>query len=151
MAGEFRIVASVTDPPTGLSIGQVSARTGLSVHALRFYEREGVLIDPIVRQANGRRVYSEGDVDWLADCIRLRASGMPLAEIRQYAALVRHGAGTEEGRLTILRRHEVRLLTQIRGLHDCLDLVTYKIGVYESVLAGDPAVAACEPAITAGD
>jgi DNA-binding transcriptional MerR regulator len=128
-------VAFVDGPSPGMSIGQVSERTGLSVHALRFYEREGVLIDAVTRRANGRRVYSEQDVDWLADCVRLRASGMPLAEIRQYAALVRRGAGTEPGRLAILREHQDRLIAQIRGLNDCLDLVAYKIGVYEGVLA----------------
>jgi DNA-binding transcriptional MerR regulator len=128
-------VAFVSTPSEGLSIGQVSARTGLSVHALRFYEREGVLIGPVTRKANGRRVYSEDDVAWLADCVRLRSSGMPLAEIRRYAALVRHGAGTEEGRLAILRQHQDRLNAQMLGLRDCLDLVTYKIGVYEKLLA----------------
>jgi DNA-binding transcriptional MerR regulator len=128
-----RIVAFVDGPSRGLSIGQVSERTGLSVHALRFYEREGVLIDPVSRGANGHRVYGEQDVDWLADCVRLRASGMPLAEIRQYAALIRHGAGTEPDRLALLRQHQDRLIAPIRGLNDCLDLVAYKIGVYQGV------------------
>ncbi len=36
-----------------LSIGQVAERTGLSVHALRFYEREGLLADPVQRAAGG--------------------------------------------------------------------------------------------------
>jgi DNA-binding transcriptional MerR regulator len=130
-----RIVAFVSAPAKDLSIGQVSARTGLSVHALRFYEREGVLIGPVARSANGRRVYSEDDVEWLADCVRLRSSGMPLAEIRRYAALVRRGAGTEEDRLAILCQHQDRLIAQLRGLHDCLDLVTYKIGLYKDLLA----------------
>lgn len=31
----------------GMSIGQMAARTGLSVHALRFYEREGLFVSPI--------------------------------------------------------------------------------------------------------
>lgn len=135
-------MAFVATPSSGLSIGQVSERTGLSVHALRFYEREGVLLEPVTRRANGRRVYSKQDVDWLADCVRLRASGMPLAEIRQYAALIRRGAGTEPGRLVLLRQHQDRLIAQIRGLNDCLGLVAYKIGVYESILgeaAADPA------------
>lgn len=128
------------DPAEGLSIGEVSAHTGLSIHTLRFYEREGLLINPVTRRANGRRAYSEDDVGWLADCVRLRSSGMPLAEIRRYAALVRHGAGTEKDRLAILCQHEQRLLAQIDGLHDCLGLVTYKIGVYRDVLAEDAAV-----------
>jgi DNA-binding transcriptional MerR regulator len=134
----------VSGTSQGLSIGQVSARTGLSVHALRFYEREGMLIEPVTRLANGRRVYSQGDVDWLADCVRLRSSGMPLAEIREYAALVRGGASTAAGRLALLREHEARLHAQIQGLNDCLDLVTYKIGIYEKLVA-DGSAGPCDP------
>ncbi len=42
-----------------LSIGRAAERTGLSVHALRFYEREGLLATPVYRNQGGRRVYSE--------------------------------------------------------------------------------------------
>ncbi|SFK95999.1 MerR HTH family regulatory protein [Streptosporangium canum] len=59
-----------------LSIGQVAERTGLSVHTLRFYEREGILANPVSRGPGGRRCYSESDVEWLRLCIILRASGM---------------------------------------------------------------------------
>jgi DNA-binding transcriptional MerR regulator len=118
----------------GLSIGQVAQRTGLSVHALRFYEREGVLADPVQRGAGGRRIYSEHDIDWLAVCIKLRASGMPLPAIRQYAELVRQGAGNEEARLGIMREHRERVIEQIAQLHECLDLISGKIAVYERSL-----------------
>ncbi|MEO3874161.1 MerR family DNA-binding transcriptional regulator [Nonomuraea sp. B12E4] len=50
----------------GLSIGQVAERTGLSVHALRFYEREGILVAPVRRGPGGRRLYSDRDVEWLS-------------------------------------------------------------------------------------
>src|SRR3977135_1005342 len=94
---------------TSLSIGQVAERTGLSVHALRFYEREGILADPVRRGPGGRRVYSEDDVEWLAMCTRFRSSGMPLAAIRQYTDLVRRGAGNEKDRLAVLRQHQERV------------------------------------------
>jgi hypothetical protein len=38
-----------------LSIGQVAERTGLSVHALRFYEREGIFANAVRRGPDGRR------------------------------------------------------------------------------------------------
>ena len=99
-----------------LSIGQVAERTGLSVHALRFYEREGILATPVRRGPGGRRVYSEWDMDWLDVCTRLRASGMPLTAIRRYADLVRAGAGNEEERLALLRRHQEHVTAQIGEL-----------------------------------
>ncbi|MFD0783052.1 MerR family transcriptional regulator [Micromonospora azadirachtae] len=119
---------------TSLSIGQVADRTGLSVHALRFYEHEGLFVKPVRRGPGGRRVYSQDDVDWLTVCIILRASGMPLPALRRYADLVRQGAGNEEERLTLLREHRAHLTTQIGRLTECLDLVMFKIGVYEDIL-----------------
>lgn len=121
--------------PQRLSIGQVAARTGLSVHALRFYEREGLLASPVERGPAGRRVYSEQDVEWLTICTNLRASGMPLTAIRRYTDLVRQGSGNEVDRLALLRRHREHVTTQISQLTACLDLINYKIGVYEHHLA----------------
>jgi len=125
----------MTEVATGVSIGQVADRTGLSVHTLRFYEREGILAFPIGRAPDGRRVYSEQDMEWLTVCTTLRASGMPLPVIRQYADLVRHGAGNEQDRLALLRRHEQDVIHQIQGLTDCLDVISSKVRVYEDHLA----------------
>lgn len=118
-----------------LSIGQVAERTGLSVHALRFYEREGLFATPVHREAGGRRVYSEWDLEWLEVCVKLRASGMPLTAIRRYAGLVREGTGNEEDRLSLLRQHQQHVAAQIAALTECLDLITFKIRLYEECLA----------------
>ncbi|MET7877282.1 MerR family transcriptional regulator [Micromonospora profundi] len=127
----------MADVPAILSIGQVAERTGLSVHALRFYEQEGVFVSPVRRGPGGRRVYSQDDVDWLTVCIILRASGMPLPALRRYADLVRDGAGNERERLALLREHHERVTGQMGRLAQCLDLITFKIGVYEDLLDQD--------------
>ncbi|MEU8360115.1 MerR family transcriptional regulator [Nonomuraea sp. NPDC048882] len=119
---------------SGLSIGQVAERTGLSVHTLRFYEREGLLAHPVRRGAAGHRVYDEDDIGWLGVCIRLRASGMPLTDIRRYTELVRAGQGNEVARLEVLRAHRERVLAQMHDLDECLKLITEKVAVYESRL-----------------
>jgi DNA-binding transcriptional MerR regulator len=127
-----------------MTIGQVAERTGLSVHALRFYEREGLFATPIRRELNGRRVYSEDDIGWLTICTVLRASGMPLTAIRRYAELVRDGAGNEKERLSLLREHQDRVTDQMAELRKCLDLITFKVGVYEDIVAaGSGADEAC--------
>jgi DNA-binding transcriptional MerR regulator len=128
-----------------MSIGQVAERTGLSVHALRFYEREGILVDPVRRAAGGRRIYTEDDVEWLNLCIVLRASGMPLPAIREYTELVRAGDGNERQRLALLRRHQQRVLAQLDQLNKCLDLINFKVGVYEDIV---DAVAGAQPGHT---
>ncbi len=117
-----------------MSIGQFAERTGLSVHALRFYENEGIFANPVRRGPGGRRAYSQDDVEWLTVCIILRAAGMPLPTLRRYADLVREGTGNEEERLTLLRAHQDHVTTQIRRLTQCMDLIRFKVGVYEDLL-----------------
>jgi DNA-binding transcriptional MerR regulator len=114
------------------SIGQAAQRTGLSVHALRFYEREGLMATPVHRDAEGRRSYSEEDLEWLDLCVKLRGSGMPIASVRRYAELVRAGTGNEADRLVILREHQDRLTAQIAALTACLETVTFKVKLYEN-------------------
>ncbi|MFD0902204.1 MerR family transcriptional regulator [Actinomadura sediminis] len=125
-------------PRRTFSIGEAAERTGLSVHTLRFYEKEGVFLGP-VRRVGGRRVYTQDDLDWLYLCIRLRASGMPLPLIRDYAALVREGDSTAPERLALMRRHRDRVIAQIDELNHCLALIAHKVALYEEHLTGgDP-------------
>jgi DNA-binding transcriptional MerR regulator len=120
-----------------LGIGEVARRTGLSVHALRFYEREGLLLSQhVARGTGGHRRYSDQDVHWLQICIKLRRSGMPLAEIRRFAELVREGPGNEQQRLELLREQQRRVESQLAELEECLRIISRKVGVYEQHLAG---------------
>src|SRR5437016_5812173 len=108
---------------TGISIGEVARRTGLSVHTLRLYERAGVLAGPVRRDSAGRRVYTEWDVAWLGNCVLFRASGMPLAVLAELARLVGEGSGNEAARLELLRAHRERIGEQMTRLTDCLALI----------------------------
>jgi DNA-binding transcriptional MerR regulator len=130
----------VSAPEHELSIGDVARRTGLSVHALRFYEREGLLLTQhVARGTGGHRRYTEQDVNWLRICIKLRRSGMPLAKIRRFAALVREGPGNEEQRLELLREQQRHVETQLAELEECRRIISRKVGVYEQHLADDTA------------
>ncbi|MCX5375183.1 MerR family transcriptional regulator [Streptomyces sp. NBC_00091] len=118
-----------------LSIGEVAERSGLNIHALRFYEREGLFANPVRRLSNGRRIYHEEDLEWLAICTKLRSSGMSLATIRQYIELARQGPGNEHERLELLRRHENHVEAQIQELRETLNVMRHKVRIYEDHLA----------------
>ncbi|MFC9588746.1 MerR family transcriptional regulator [Streptomyces sp. NPDC056944] len=122
-------------PVVPLSIGEVAERTGLTVHALRFYEREGLLVGPVQRTGGGRRRYTAADVEWLLICVKLRESGMPLADLRRFAELVRHGRGNEAERLQLLDTHRQRVDAQIQALEECRSVITWKVAVYAEHLA----------------
>jgi DNA-binding transcriptional MerR regulator len=119
-----------------LSIGEVAQHTGMTVHALRYYEREGLMLSQhVARGTGGHRRYSPQDVFWLRMCIKLRASGMPLSNIRRYAELVREGPGNEQQRLELLREQQQHVEDQLAELQECLRVIKRKVGIYEQHLA----------------
>ncbi|WP_020673449.1 MerR family transcriptional regulator [Amycolatopsis nigrescens] len=114
-----------------LSIGNVAEATGLSVHALRFFEREGLFLRPIPRSSGGQRIYQTADVDWLVLCNRFRESGMSIATMRRFAELVRSGPGNEPERLALLQEHERVVRARIAELNANLAVIQDKVAIYE--------------------
>lgn len=112
------------------TIGEVAQAVGLSVHALRFYERERLFVGPIHRTAGGQRRYAAVDVDWLRICTRLRDSGMPVRDLAQFAQLVRQGPGNEAQRLALLDAHRVRVDAQIEALQQAREIIAWKTDIY---------------------
>ena len=117
---------------TTWTIGEAAAKCGLSQHTLRWYERIGLLA-PIQRASDGRRRFSDGDLDWLGLLTKLRATGMPVRDMQRYAELVRSGAGQAE-RLELLTRHREQVRRAIASQRECLRLLDAKINHYESCL-----------------
>ena len=64
-----------------MQIGHVAKKIGLSVDAIRFYERTGLLPQP-PRTEGGFRRYGENDVEALAFVRRVQGLGFKLSEIR---------------------------------------------------------------------
>lgn len=79
----------IHDTESVLTIGTVASRMGVSTHAVRLYEKEG-LVHP-KKSRKGQRVYSGSDVDLLLATRRLLAKGLNFAGIRRlYAAVPCH-------------------------------------------------------------
>lgn len=117
-----------------ISIGELSRLSGISPHTLRFYEAEGILM-PAGRAANGHRRYRDDDLLWLEFVLRLKQTGMPLAEIRQYAVLRAQGEKTLQSRLTMLKLHRQRLATKLAELSTCAGALDEKIRTYRKMIA----------------
>ncbi|MEU1027733.1 MerR family transcriptional regulator [Streptomyces mirabilis] len=64
------------------SIGEMARDGGLSVSALRFYDRAGVLVPAWVDPISGYRWYEPEQLEEARLLARLRRAGMPLADIR---------------------------------------------------------------------
>lgn len=113
------------------SIAEAAARTGLTTDTLRYYERDGLLVRPVMRSSSGHRRYTEADLDWIILITRLRATGMPIRDVRAYTDLVRDGDGNEEERLDLLRAHRAQVLAQLDEVRAHLDAIDTKIALYE--------------------
>ena len=72
-----------------LTIGQLAARTGLSVSAIRFYEDKG-LVEPFRTGGNQRR-FLRSDIRRLSFILIAQQLGLSLGEIEKQLARLPHG------------------------------------------------------------
>ncbi|KRE40475.1 MerR family transcriptional regulator [Knoellia sp. Soil729] len=126
---------TITAPPTGLSIAQAAERSGLTTHTLRYYERDGLMLREVPRSSSGHRLYDEADLRWVTMLTRLRATGMPIREVKAYAQLCQAGDGNETARLELLQAHRARVLAQLAEVTEHLGAIDNKIGIYEARLS----------------
>ena len=115
--------------PGPLRIGELSARTGRSVHTIRWYETQR-LMPGVRRDTAGRRVYHEQHVGWLDLLDRLRRTGMTIRQMQQYTALVKQGGKTLAARRDLLAEHRKTVQAMIEDLSDSLQLIDSKIDFY---------------------
>jgi DNA-binding transcriptional MerR regulator len=69
-----------------MQIGRVARETGLTVDAIRFYERQG-LLPPPPRSEGGYRIYSDAAVESLRFLQQMQSLGFSLQEIRELQSL----------------------------------------------------------------
>ncbi|GHD83081.1 MerR family transcriptional regulator [Salinibacterium amurskyense] len=115
-----------------LTIGEVAALTGVTVHTLRYYEKAGLLEVP--RLSNGQRRYREMDVKAVEFIGHLRRTGMPIRAILEYADLVRSGKDTSAERMRLLEQHRDNVARELAEQHKHLVGITAKIEWYRAAL-----------------
>jgi DNA-binding transcriptional MerR regulator len=111
-------------------IGELARRTGHTVHAIRWYEAQG-LIPGVVRDVSGRRVYTVRHQSWLELIDRLRRTGMSVAQMREYAALVRQGSATLNQQQALLEAHREKVKATIAEWTKAMRLINRKISFYD--------------------
>ncbi|MET7680809.1 MerR family transcriptional regulator [Streptomyces sp. NPDC005423] len=120
-----------------LTIAQVAERTGLSHDTLRYYERAG-LIERVGRSTGNQRRYQAADLAWLEFLLRLRETGMSVADMRRFARLRAAGNVTVADRLALLRTHRAELADRIEALSRDAVALDDKIDHYERLLGDEP-------------
>ncbi|MEV5599141.1 MerR family transcriptional regulator [Streptomyces sp. NPDC052496] len=107
-----------TDPDAdGLTVGQVSARLGVTVRALHHWDEIG-LARPSLRTAAGYRLYTAGDLERLHRIVVYREVGLGLPGIR---AVLDDSAADVPGALRAQRAQVAERIDRLRQLSAGLD------------------------------
>ncbi len=116
-----------------MRISEVSERYDISPDTLRYYERVG-LIPTVHRTESGIRDYNQIDIEWVDFIKCMRSAGLPIEVLTEYVELVQQGDHTNEERKQILIDQRDALVRKMEEMQETLDLLNYKIEVYENAL-----------------
>lgn len=111
------------------SIKQVSEKTQLEPHVLRYYEKEG-LLPAVGRSESGIRRYSDDDLEWIGLICCLKNTGMSIKQIREFVELSMQGGQTLKQRCDLLLAHKKQVEAQIEEMHRHMRKVSHKIACY---------------------
>ena len=115
------------------SIQDVSKKTGLTAHTLRYYEKEG-LISGVERSQGGFRQYTDEDLERLGLICCLKNTGMSIQEIARFVQLTHEGNHTLQERVELLRAHRENVLARIAEMEKHLEKVTWKLNFFTEKL-----------------
>ena len=138
----LRAMPGPTEPSRdGLTVQETAERTGLSEHTLRYYERAGLLTAVRRDGSSGHRRYSADDVARISTLACLRATGMPLDQMRRYFTLAARGRSAAHELRALLEEQEGALEERMQAMQRHLDYVHRKIDYWRALEAGKDAVA----------
>jgi DNA-binding transcriptional MerR regulator len=112
-----------------MKIGNLSKKSGLSAHTLRYYERIG-LMPYADRDRSGQRDYDDSILNWIEFLGRLKTTDMPIREMLRYAELLERGDQTYSQRREMLESHRRRVKERLAELNTCLRVLDKKIASY---------------------
>ena len=115
------------------SIQDISKKTGLSAHTLRYYEKKGLLTH-VERSRGGFRQYTDEDMERLGLICCLKNTGMSLQEIARFVELTNEGEQTLRERVELLRVHREHVVARIAEMQRHLEKVTWKLDFFSEKL-----------------
>ncbi len=113
------------------SISALSKKTGLSIHTLRFYEKEGILRH-VERTASGRRIYSEDSLGCVIGILILKEAGLSLPQIKEFFDSTLEGHDSLPNRIALLKTAQENLVEQLNSLKRNIHFVDTAIAYSEA-------------------
>ncbi|MDF2014696.1 MerR family transcriptional regulator [Priestia megaterium] len=115
------------------SISEVAKEFNLTPYTLRYYDKEG-LIPFVERRPNGTRVFKESDINALKIIECLKATGMPIKEIKAFIDWCSDGDSTLQQRYDMFMERKAIVEAQMEELKKTMDVIEHKCWYYETAL-----------------
>ncbi|HEM2174265.1 TPA: MerR family transcriptional regulator [Listeria monocytogenes] len=115
------------------TIGAFSREVELSIDTLRYYEKEKLILPK--RNEINRRIYDSSDITWINFIKKLKQTGMPIKDIKEYAKLRYLGDQTIEQRMTLLNKQYDVLVEKREEIELYTQFLLNKIDIYKEMLS----------------
>ena len=113
---------------------EACAQTGLPYEALKFYCNQG-LVPNVQRDAQNRRIFSDGDIGWIRSLECLKNCGMGIREMQEFLGLCQEGTSSIPRRKEILERKRLELEREQLRIRESLSYIDRKQAYYDSILS----------------
>lgn len=118
---------------TTYSISEAAKALNLTVYALRYYDKEGLL--PFVeRTPSGTRLFKESDIEALKIIQCLKSTGMPIKEIKSFIEWCSEGDSTLQQRYDMFLERKAAVEAQMKELNETLKIIHHKCSYYKTAL-----------------
>ncbi|MGC6770273.1 MerR family transcriptional regulator [Enterococcus sp. LJL51] len=117
-----------------MNIKQAAEMFDLTVEAIRYYERVGV-IPPVKRDKNGYRVFTKRDLNWIFLAKSLRNAGLSIESLIEFASLSQLEGDERLAQKDILKEQLNELDEKITEMTKVRELLQYKIETYDDHIA----------------
>jgi DNA-binding transcriptional MerR regulator len=126
------------------TISEAAEKVNLTAHTLRYYDKEGLL--PFVdRTDTGIRSFSDSDLESLELINCLKATGMPIKDIKRFMDWCVEGDSRLEERYQLFLERKESVLKQIAELLEALERIEYKCWYYKTAIeAGTTDIHKCD-------
>jgi len=115
------------------SISEVANDLNLTVYTLRYYDKEGLM--PFVeRTSSGIRVFKKADIDALKVIECLKATGMPIKEIKHFIDWCSDGDSTLPQRYDMFLERKAIVEAQMEELKKTMEVIEHKCLYYKTAL-----------------
>ena len=107
------------------TIGEVSKMFNLQISTIRYYDKEGLLLN-LKRDKSGIRLFDNNNIEALKLIECLKKAGMQIKDIKQFMKWCQMGNETLQIRKDMFIKQKENIKQKIKELEESLDMIEYK-------------------------